>query len=268
MDYFLTDQTFEAAYREAQAPRGMIFERHFHLQYEILMVLNGEISVVIENKQYAVSAGSIVVFTPSAYHSVFVNQPTEYARVTVRFSHSEVPKEIQSAFFQAVSVHPVLKGKYFTQTAEEFKKVLFAREKDKLSPLLLSMMTRFFYAAAYLENETAKEEDVSTSKNLTAIVEYVNAHLGEKLTLEDIANSVFLSQSSISHLFKSKMKIGIKQYILQKKMAHATLMMANGVPASEAAKIIGYENYSNFYTMYKKVVGVSPSEKKKGGSRS
>ena len=59
------------------------------------------------------------------------------------------------------------------------------------------------------------------------------------------------------------MKISFKQYVLQKKMAYATRLMLNGVSAGEAAKTIGYENYSNFYSVYKKIVGVPPSDKKK-----
>ena len=65
---------------------------------------------------------------------------------------------------------------------------------------------------------------------------------------------------SLCHLFKSKMKISIKQYVLQKKISYATALIQQGVPTGEAAKRIGYLNYANFYTAYKNLTGKSPAE--------
>ena len=42
-------------------------------------------------------------------------------------------------------------------------------------------------------------------------------------------------------------------------MALAANLIRDGVSAGEAAKAVGYDNYSNFYRMYKKAFGASPT---------
>ena len=48
------------------------------------------------------------------------------------------------------------------------------------------------------------------------------------------------------------MNISPKQYILQKKLALANKLMDEGVPRTVVAMQVGYENYSNFYRLYRK----------------
>ena len=56
------------------------------------------------------------------------------------------------------------------------------------------------------------------------------------------------------------MKISVKQYIINKKLAYAASLMRDGVNATDAAAAVGYDNYSNFYKMYKNVFGTSPRD--------
>ncbi|MBR2432538.1 MAG: helix-turn-helix domain-containing protein, partial [Clostridia bacterium] len=72
------------------------------------------------------------------------------------------------------------------------------------------------------------------------------------ILLDDIAKYTSRSKSSFCHLFESKMNISPKQYILQKKLALASKLIDEGVPHTVAAMQVGYENYSNFYRLYRK----------------
>lgn len=53
------------------------------------------------------------------------------------------------------------------------------------------------------------------------------------------------------------MNISVKQYILQKKLTYAARLMQDGMTAAGAAKAVGYENYADFYRMYRKFFGFS-----------
>jgi len=55
------------------------------------------------------------------------------------------------------------------------------------------------------------------------------------------------------------MKVSPKQYILQKRMALAAKLIREGVPPTEVALRVGYDNYSNFYRMYQKHLHAAPS---------
>lgn len=98
---------------------------------------------------------------------------------------------------------------------------------------------------------------------LKKAVFYIDKHLEEKIPLADIAKYTSRSKSSFCHLFEEKMNISPKQYILKKKFALASKMISEGVSPTVAAERVGYENYSNFYRMYLKHFGVSPTKKNK-----
>ena len=44
-----------------------------------------------------------------------------------------------------------------------------------------------------------------------------------------------------------------KQYVLKKKMTYASMLIDEGISVTNAARTVGYENYSNFYRIYKKL---------------
>ena len=126
-----------------------------------------------------------------------------------------------------------------------------------------SLLIEALYVHTYKDTASKKEKSHPTVK---AAIEYIDSHITEKLTLDSIAENVFLSKSSVSHIFRDEMKISVKQYVINKKLAFAVSLMREGVSATDAAAAIGYDNYSNFYKTYKNVFGTSPRGEKRRSS--
>ena len=59
---------------------------------------------------------------------------------------------------------------------------------------------------------------VETDEFLQKALCYIDAHLHEKILLDDLALATARSKFSFCHLFEQKMKIAPKQYILQKSL--------------------------------------------------
>lgn len=79
------------------------------------------------------------------------------------------------------------------------------------------------------------------------MIEYVNANIAEPITIDGIAESFCLSKSHIQNVFNTNMGIGIKSYILHKKMAFAYEMLKNGAHPTAVAEKLGFTNYVTFY---------------------
>ena len=128
------------------------------------------------------------------------------------------------------------------------------------APLINSLMVQIFYDAV-----RASKSHVISEKDefLQAVILYIDQHLHEKISLEELARHTSKSKSSFCHLFEEKMKISPKQYILQKKLALASKLISEDVPPTLAAMQVGYEHYSNFYRIYCKQFGTSPTKRKK-----
>lgn len=93
---------------------------------------------------------------------------------------------------------------------------------------------------------------------------YVDEHLEQPLTVSDVAEAMYMNADYLSRLFKSKKGISLKEYIVTEKMRTAQILLqTTNLPISIIASKLGYDNFSYFSQVYRKVMGVSPTSEKK-----
>jgi two-component system response regulator YesN len=98
------------------------------------------------------------------------------------------------------------------------------------------------------------------NKRLIAAVEhYIEEHISEDMNLNDIANSLNVSPSHLSRIFKKQNKQNFKDYILGIKVKRAQELIKNGLTITEVSNKLGYLNVSSFTRMFKKIKGIAPS---------
>lgn len=81
----------------------------------------------------------------------------------------------------------------------------------------------------------------------------------EKISLNELANSVFLSKSRLSHLFKKQMGISIQNFILWNRLKVAITAIVKGNNLTQAAHIGRFSDSAHFSKKFKKTFGVNPS---------
>ena len=91
-------------------------------------------------------------------------------------------------------------------------------------------------------------------------MDYITAHLTEKLTIPSIARACFLSPDYIMHLFKEETGLSIGQYITTKRLQKARHLMQEGRALTEICYDCGFTNYSTFYRAWKNHYHTSPKE--------
>jgi AraC-like DNA-binding protein len=223
----------------------------------MIYVVEGDISVVLEGRRFRCRANQAVILPPLTYHSVRANQNGTYRRVTALFGEGAIPYQIRNDVIAALDENPVVDGLEFGEVAE-----LLARyDHEKYLPLAQSTLIRMFYAASERADREKQDkiEHREIDSKLSEIISYIDARICDKITLDDVADGLFISKSTLCHLFAKKMKISVKQYIVQKKIALAAMKISEGMSATDAAAYVGYDNYSNFYRMYKKHFDITPS---------
>lgn len=92
--------------------------------------------------------------------------------------------------------------------------------------------------------------------------EYVQAHLGEKIRLADVANYVGLSECYFSSYFKNKTGETFNNYICKARIEKAKELLKNnpGDRIYEIGAAVGYEEIVTFNRNFKKIAGISPRE--------
>ena len=79
-----------------------------------------------------------------------------------------------------------------------------------------------------------------------------------KITIQDVADHMFLNKYYLCHLFKNNLGITLNEYIIRKKIFKAKSLMEEGQTATAACYAVGFQTYTSFYTNYKRILGCSP----------
>lgn len=98
-----------------------------------------------------------------------------------------------------------------------------------------------------------------TSDIINESIIYINDMINDPISLDDLAKSVSLSKYHFLRLFKHYTGVTPHNYILAKRVQHATSMIISGSTIAEASHFIGFSDQSHFTRSFKKVYGYTPS---------
>ena len=112
-----------------------------------------------------------------------------------------------------------------------------------------------FLSRSLPDKDLAQKTD---SELVVAIITYVNEHLGEIKSLDEIEQNFYFSRSYLNRIFKKKTGSTIWNYIILKRLLNAQNDIKMGKSAALAAAMNGFSDYSSFYRQYKKQFGTSP----------
>jgi len=103
--------------------------------------------------------------------------------------------------------------------------------------------------------------DNAEYNSVRQVIEYLQEHYNQDLTLDDVARKVHISPSHLSRLFKDELGMTIIDYLTDIRIAAAKQMLENSdLMVKEIAEKVGYQEASYFTRVFKKNTGVSPAE--------
>jgi two-component system response regulator YesN len=90
---------------------------------------------------------------------------------------------------------------------------------------------------------------------------YIEKNYNTNITLDLMAEHLFISKFYLSRMFKKVAGITVWDYLTQVRLDRAKqLLISTNLKSYEIAADVGYENTSHFSSVFKKQVGISPSE--------
>ncbi|MBM7604343.1 two-component system response regulator YesN [Metabacillus crassostreae] len=97
--------------------------------------------------------------------------------------------------------------------------------------------------------------------NITMILEYIEEHFAEPLSLTGVAHHFHFNPTYLSSYFASHNREGFNEYLNKIRIEEAAKLLVNkATPISEISGLVGYSDHSYFCKVFKKLKGVSPSQ--------
>jgi AraC-like DNA-binding protein len=251
---------------------------HFHEEFQITLILNGEGTLFVGESVAPFKKGEIFLFGKNLPHVLrnnrFQNQSkrNKGARAISIFFNQDVIKKLLNEVPEAYAIERLIdfSGKGIkvaeSSNASIIEKVVAMPQKKSFEKILLLLD---ILAKISDENHLVF---LSPSRMLTPIVvenitkinkvfEYVWNNYYEKITLDQIAAMVNMSPTAFCRFFKQKSQKTFSRFLIEVRVANACrLLYQDDLNTSECCYSCGYNNLSNFHKHFKSVTGMTPLE--------
>ncbi|MBO5287736.1 MAG: AraC family transcriptional regulator [Clostridia bacterium] len=255
---------FSTSHSIDKEPRDEDFKPHIHDYLELLCLVKGKVSYMVEGKIYKLSKGALLLMRGSETHKLIVEQSSEYERYVLNFRPEVLPSTLSgllSPYFdrELGERNLYLPSQLRVSPVEQFKRMY--EEMAMLEPCealvanlcsILSSIKVVFLSGEDLSRENRYENE---------IISYINKHITEPLSLSQLSAELHLSTSQLSRSFKALTGTSIHSYILTKRLILFQEKLSQGKSALDASLECGFKDYSSFYRLYKKRFGVSPTKR-------
>lgn len=243
---------------------------HYHDFYECVLYLGNAGVFQIDDHEYLVRRGDIVLIDMFKPHTLLYNKNVNYERfsmsinLSLLISFSTSRSNLLDVFHECNERDPVYHLndealKKYLVVLEKFREVRLTQGKDILEKAMLHQILAYIYSDCYTGSHV-NEKEAQHAAIMAKLFKYINKHLSEDMSLEDLAREVNYSEYYVSRLFKSISGKTITNYIQEKRIEEAAGMIRGHVPINQAAEQVGFNNYSYFYKTFKKLLGKSPAE--------
>jgi two-component system, response regulator YesN len=124
-------------------------------------------------------------------------------------------------------------------------------------------MERLIHAVISLA-AMAEQRERQSSSIVIRIQTFIGENLHRELTRDELSGLVHLNSSYLSRLFRMETGMSLSEYILQERMKKASeLLLSTDDSISSIAVTLGYDNFSYFAKLFKKVYQLTPQEYRK-----
>ena len=249
---------------------------HSHDHLEVAFVLSGNGRYRIEDCIYDVSEGDFIIFNPGMKHQALLsetndNPTTEFFVGFTDFQLKDLPRNYL----------PLPGGAHVLHTSGDLRQKLFRICSSMEAENAVCRQGRYFMLKAYLmqmilliireQCEPMERtggysfESVNKKYVVEQIVNYFEDHYNEKISLDQIAENMYLSPFYISKIFKSETGDTPIRHLINIRLEKAKELLEKGVCSSiqEVAASVGYDDAYHFSKLFKKHFGMSPSQVKR-----
>lgn len=130
--------------------------------------------------------------------------------------------------------------------------------RDSLTNTLLAHLLRHYSAQ---ETDTQAPKGGLSKAKLKQVMDYMNEHLTEDLSLEAIAAQVNISQSHFYSLFRQSSGLTPHQYRLRQRLERAKeLLLHSELSVAEVATSVGFYDQSHLARHMRRLLGMTPKQ--------
>lgn len=268
---FMVEKDFELYYYSDTRP--LTVRPHVHPYYEFYFFVEGDASYAIKKQTLPLQFGDFVIVPPGVHHHAIIHSNARpYRRFvfwvsagyiqqiaaycpSLAFIEQELSSRQPTYLFHndRIAFNSILR--HIIQLLEELHGSSYGRDDfvGLHSIALLMAVCRIMHDQLHPK---AIQPELDLYRKL---LDYIENHLDENITLDSLAALFFVSKYHIAHTFKAHIGLSVHQYILKQRLSAARNAILLNEPISKVYAHYGFNDYPGFFRAFRKEFGVSPN---------
>lgn len=240
-----------------------VFPPHTHEGFAIGVIETGAETFDYRHGQHVAPAGSIVLINPGEPHTgqgltakgwaYRMLYPEAGLMQQVASQWAARPRDVP--FFP----HPVVEDAVVAQRLLHLHKLL------EHSPVALEREATFWdtfglLVARYADDESALRPVKDDVGSVRLAQEYLNAHFGDDISLNQLARAVQCSPFHLLRTFRRTVGLTPHAYLIQIRVQRAKHLLLTNHSITQVALETGFTDQSHFTRRFKQILGITPGQ--------
>lgn len=251
---------------------GQELDFHFHEFDKIVLLLSGRVDYTVEGSTYALKPWSVLLIKHHTIHRALIDKSEPYERIIIYLDGKYFGRSMPGAGLTDCFDQADKSGEHLLRPTERQRRAIAqvladyerAAEDSGFGAEALRE-TYIIQLLIYIGRMTAAEGpgEKQYDPKIRRALSYINENLGGELSVEQLAEQVYLSKYHFMRLFKAQTGSSVHAYVRQKRLLHAARLIREGMPVSKAAAESGFGDYSAFHRAFRESFGISPGSLKR-----
>lgn len=264
-------------YLRKESIRSHRYKLHIQPGIEFNLSLTGTATYVIGDRICQTAPGHLLIFPGHVPHQVFVDEQSSYRRMVICVDDGLLQQQASSPALPSTAHW--FKHDYFWQFQLQMNKfsalkqtaLLMYKERQEQKKgwqqMLLAQMVTLMVTVERLMEE-AEDAVVRTAPRAATreladrCCTYIETHLYEDLTLNNVAQTFYVSPEHLTRTFKREKGVTFYQYVLLQRIQESKklLLAGKGSSLTDIAYALGFASSSHFSRTFRSVTNQTPSE--------
>jgi xylan 1,4-beta-xylosidase len=251
------------------------YKLHWHKEIELLLVIKGSVQVIVGGQGYNLEQDDLLFINSGEMHSTIGGEDNIVVAVQInpefcsknypdlekcqflwpaKGSRDPVTEEAVEGFYKQLRM-------FIARIVDEYRKTETGYQLA-IEGIINALMTLVVRNVPVRKlPDTPEAEHTKDTDRLRRIIEYIQQHYMERITLKDLADEAYLSSYYFSHFFKEKIGISFQEYLNYVRLQNAaTLLSQTEKRITDIALDCGFSGIKTFNRIFKDHFGISPRE--------
>ncbi|MDO4337021.1 MAG: AraC family transcriptional regulator [Eubacteriales bacterium] len=263
---------FEFHHIEINHPR-YVMSYHWHVEYEIIRILTGTLTVTLDEKSFTATAGDVIFVHSGILHSGI---PKDCVYQCIVFDVNTFLKQntVCAGYMQRIIHQELMIFHHFTEKYPEILQVInsifesIQKKQDGYEMVVIGQFYHFFGLVFgnhyYLDGVTKARRDYKRILQLKQVLEFIEHNYASPLTLQQLSASVSMSPKYFCRFFSEMTHQTPMDYLNRQRIEQACYQLSTTDDSiTEIAYRNGFNDLSYFIRTFKKYKGMTPGKYKR-----